>query len=282
MKIALITLFALIAFAANSLLNRAAFVEAEMGAAGFTVVRMISGAVMLALLVSLRGQRRALAAAGSWASAAALMLYAAAFSYAYLSLDAGLGALVLFGGVQITMFGGTLIAGGRPSLWRWAGSGLGLGGLALLFLPGADVGEAGPLGIGLMLLAALGWGIYSLRGASAVDPLLVTAGNFWRSVPVAVLIFVAFGLGEDLSGFGVLLAVLSGALASGCGYAIWYAVLPKLDATLAAVAQLCVPIIAMAGGIVLLGEALTLTFVLASALIIGGILVAILGPKAAI
>ncbi|MEO0915253.1 MAG: EamA family transporter, partial [Pseudomonadota bacterium] len=172
MRLLLLAALALVAFAANSLLNRAAFTEAEMGAAGFTAIRMASGAAMLALLVGLRGQGRALAGAGSWASAGALLLYAVAFSYAYLSLDAGLGALILFGGVQITMFGGALIAGQKPSVWRWVGSALGLAGLALLFLPGADVGAAGPSGIGLMLLAALGWGIYSLRGAAAADPLL--------------------------------------------------------------------------------------------------------------
>ncbi len=277
MRILFLTCLALIAFAANSLLNRAAFVEAEMGPAAFTAIRIVSGAVMLGVLISLRGNRRALIGAGSWVSAGALLLYAVAFSFAYLTLDAGLGALILFGGVQITMFGGTLLGGGRPSLWRWIGSALGLAGLAVMFLPGSSAPD--PLGVVLMLAAAFGWGIYSLRGQKVGDPLIVTAGNFLRAVPVALLIWLGFGADAGISVSGGMLAIASGAFASGCGYAIWYSVLPRLDTTLAAIAQLSVPLIAMGGGMVFLGETLTVTFFVASALILGGILLAVFGPE---
>ncbi len=275
MRLFLITLTALVAFAANSLLNRAALAEAAMDPAAFTGLRILSGAVVLAVLVAMQGKLRGLLAAGGPVSSGALMLYAVAFSFAYLTLDAGLGALILFGGVQITMFTGGILRGERPPARRWIGSALGLLGLGVLFVPGASAPD--PLGVVLMLVAAFGWGIYSLRGQSSTDPLLTTAGNFVWALPIALILWPVLAVGGSLTPTGIALAFASGALASGLGYAVWYAVLPRLDATLAAIAQLSVPLIALTGGILFLGEAITTTFVAASVLIIGGILFAILG-----
>lgn len=280
MRLTLVTLLTLIAFAANSVLNRAALAETGMDPGVFTAVRLVSGAVMLAGLVALRGGAPRWRELGSWPSAAALLVYAAAFSYAYIWLGAGVGALVLFGGVQITMFAGALARGQSPGPWRWAGSALGLTGLAVLVLPGASVPPVG--GTGLMLVAAVAWGIYSLRGQGSVSALHDTCGNFLRAAPVAVVFVGPAIVGfapAGISGAGLALAMASGALASGVGYAMWYSVLPGLHPSTAATAQLSVPIIAMAGGIVLLGEALTMPFIIASILILGGIALAIYGPK---
>lgn len=270
------TLVALIAFAANSILNRAALAEAGMDPGLFTTIRLLSGAVVLAALVQIRNPGRGLIAAGSLASAAALFTYAVFFSYAYVALDAGVGALILFGGVQITMFAGGILVGQRPTAWRWAGSAMGLAGLGILFLPGAAVPEA--LRAVMMLVAAVAWGIYSLRGAGARDPLRVTAANFILASPAGLAVLLLWD-GSAPSAAGVALAVGSGAIASGMGYAIWYSVLPRLDSSLAAITQLTVPIIALAGGITFLGEAATLSFALAAALILGGVALAIYGHR---
>lgn len=276
MPLLLTTFAALVAFAANSILNRAALAEAGMDPALFTTIRLLSGALVLALLVQLRSPGTAPLRAGSVVSAAALFVYAIFFSYAYVALDAGVGALILFGGVQITMFAGALMAGNRPSAWRWAGSAMGLAGLGVLFLPGAAVPD--PLRAVMMLMAAVAWGIYSLRGAEVRDPLAVTAANFVLAVPAGLAVLLLWdGSAPGLA--GVALAVGSGAIASGMGYAIWYSVLPRLDPSLAAIAQLTVPLIALAGGIAFLGERATPGFVLAAALILGGVALAVHGPK---
>ncbi len=276
MPLFLTTLVALIAFAANSILNRAALAEAGMDPGLFTTIRLLSGALVLAALVQLRSPGTGPVKAGSIASAAALFIYAIFFSYAYVALDAGVGALILFGGVQITMFAGSILAGNRPSAWRWAGSVMGLAGLGVLFLPGAVVPE--PLRAMMMLVAAVAWGIYSLRGAGTRDPLAVTAANFVLAAPAGLAVLLLWD-GSAPSLAGVALAVGSGAVASGMGYAIWYSVLPRLDASLAAIAQLTVPLIALGGGIAFLGEGVTLTFALAAALILGGVALAVYGPR---
>jgi len=276
MRILVLTVAALVAFAANSILNRAALAGQGMDPAVFTAIRLLSGAVVLTALASSRIGARSVLRAGSAVSAGALLVYAVFFSFAYVTLNAGLGALLLFGGVQITMFAGAVLAGQRPGAFRWAGSALGLAGLAVLFLPGADAPDAA--GSAMMLLAAAGWGVYSLRGARAGDPLATTAGNFLVAAPVALILLPLTGdLAAAVTGPGVVLAVASGAVASGLGYAIWYAALPALDASLAAVAQLTVPLIALAGGIVLLDEAATLSFAIAAILILGGVALAVLG-----
>lgn len=266
-RLATLTLFALLAFAGNSLLCRAALRHTPIDAASFTTIRMFSGAVTLWVLVQLT--RRDATGRGSWPSALALFAYAAAFSFAYVSLPAGTGALLLFGSVQTGMIGWGLYKGERFSSLQWAGLALAITGLVGLLLPGLS---APPLGAAaLMIIAGLAWAVYSLRGKGAGDPLRVTAGNFVRTVPVALLMSLLFMGRAQVDTVGALYAVASGAITSGIGYAIWYTALPHLKATSAATLQLSVPVIAAVGGILWLGEAPTLRLLLASLAILGGI-----------
>ena len=266
-RIIAVTSLAMIAFASNSLLCRVALEHTGIGAASFTTIRLISGAAMLWLVVRLRGGTSA--GGGSWPSAWALFAYAAGFSFAYVSLPAATGALLLFGAVQATMIGYGVWAGERLLGWQIVGLAIALGGLVGLLLPGVS---APPLfGSVLMLGAGVAWGVYSLRGKGAGDPLKVTAGNFLRTVPLAAVLGI-FGLNAaslDIAGLGY--AVASGALASGLGYAIWYTALPALTSTHAATVQLSVPVIAALGGVLILDEPLTLRLALASMAILGGI-----------
>ncbi len=271
MRLFLLCLLVLIAFAANSVLNRAALALDQISPAAFAGIRLISGAAMLGALVWFRS--RTWGGTLHWPGATALLVYAVGFSFAYISLDTGTGALILFGGVQVTMFAGALLAGERPGPFRWGGAGLGLLGLAVLFLPGATAPSA--LGAILMLAAAIGWGIYSLIGKSVADPLAATSANFLWAAPVAALIWALVPTEVSMTPSGFWLAVTSGAITSGLGYAVWYAVLPRIDATLAAVGQLSVPILALLGGIVFLAEPMTWRFVIAAALVISGVLLAV-------
>lgn len=268
LRLGLLVALVMTAFAANSVLNRLALAGGEAGPAAFAAVRLLTGAAALAILLRLRGRALPLAAGGRWKGAGALALYVLGFSFAYVTLDAGVGALILFGGVQITMFAGALITGERPSPQRWAGAIVAILGLVWLLWPaGAAVPHAG--GAVLMAAAALGWGVYSLIGRGATDPLAETAANFVWAAPLGVLVWVA--IGDGMAPAGLMLAALSGVVTSGLGYALWYAVLPRLDASTAALSQLTVPVIALMGGVLLLGEAVTLRLVLASALVIGGV-----------
>ena len=266
-RVFILTLMAMTAFAGNSLLCRLALKHTSIDAASFTSVRIVSGAITLWLVVNLRGGVRQ--SAGSWASALALFVYAAAFSFAYLSLSAGTGALLLFGAVQATMISRGLRTGERLRIRQLVGLAFALGGLVALLLPGLS---APPLrGSILMLSAGLAWGIYSLRGKSAGDPATTTAGNFLRAVPLAALLSIALLPWVRLDQAGIVYAVLSGAIASGLGYAIWYTALPGLKATSAATVQLSVPILAAAGGVLFLGESITLRLLVASVAVLGGI-----------
>ncbi len=263
-----LTALTMVAFAANSVLARLALATTETGAASFTAIRLGAGAVVLAVLA-----RQRLAGAGSWASGAALFAYAAAFSLAYLSLSTGTGALLLFGAVQITMIGWGLARGERFGAVQSAGLVLATGGLVVLVAPGVT---APPLGAALLMAASgVAWGIYSLRGRGAVDPIALTAGNFWRAALMGGALLLAAWLwpGADLStdARGVMLALASGGLTSGLGYALWYRVLPSLRASSAATVQLSVPVIAALGGLALVGEALTLRLAVASVITLGGI-----------
>ena len=274
-RIVVLTLLALLAFAGNSLLCRAALSRTGIDAASFTAVRLLSGALMLWVLVALRGKARA--GKGSWLSALALFAYAAGFSFAYLQLSAAAGALILFGAVQTTMIAYGLWSGERLRAAQLSGLVLAGAGLVGLLLPGLS---APPLtGALLMLGAGSAWGMYSVRGKGAGDPLEVTAGNFLRSVPMALGLGVLLLRGAAFDPAGVWYAFLSGALTSGVGYAIWYAALPSLRSTTAAAVQLSVPVIAGLGGAVFLDEPVTLRLLAASVAIIGGIALVVLAGK---
>jgi len=271
-RIIALTSLAMIAFAGNSLLCRAALKHTSIDAASFTTIRLISGAVMLWLLV--RTSRRTRSGGGNWLSALALFVYAAGFSFAYVSLPAATGALLLFGAVQATMIGHGIWTGERLMRLQIVGLILAFGGLVGLLLPGLS---APPLyGSILMLGAGVAWGVYSLRGKGAGDPTSVTAGNFLRAAPISAALSVLMFSGTSLDSAGFWYAVSSGALASGIGYAIWYTALPALKSTNAATVQLSVPVIAALGGIVFLGEPITLRLSLASIAILGGIALVIL------
>lgn len=262
-----LTSLAMIAFAGNSLLCRAALKHTGIDAASFTTFRLFSGAVMLWLVSQMR--RGTNIVGGNWLSAFALFGYAAGFSFAYVSLPAATGALLLFGAVQATMIGRGVWAGERLTGLQLVGLMLACAGLVGLLLPGLS---APPLyGSTLMLGAGAAWGVYSLRGKGSGDPTKVTAGNFLRAVLIAAALSVLMLKHISLDETGLFCAVLSGALASGIGYAIWYTALPALKATNAATVQLSVPVIAALGGFVFLGEPMTLRLVLASAAILGGI-----------
>ena len=276
-RIIALTSLAMIAFAGNSLLCRAALRDTGIDAASFTAIRLASGAVMLWLAVRVRGGSPP--GAGNWPSALALFTYAAGFSFAYLSLPAATGALLLFGAVQATMIGHGLWTGERLRGGQWVGLLLAVVGLVGLLLPGLS---APPLqGAALMLAAGVAWGVYSIRGKRAGDATRVTAGNFLRAVPIAAGLSLLMANASALDAAGFAYAVASGALASGIGYAIWYTVLPTLTATKAATVQLSVPVIAALGGIVLLGEHLSLRLVLAAIAVLGGIALVILEKRPA-
>ena len=268
LRLFLVTALAMTAFAANSVLARLAMATGEAGPWTFTLIRIVSGAIVLGLIASpVRAIR-----SGSWASGAALFVYAAAFSIAYLTLATGTGALILFALVQMTMIGWALVSGERLSAPRWAGFMLAIAGLVWLLLPGL---EAPPLeGAALMAASGVAWGIYSLRGRGQGQPTAQTAGNFLRaSVIVLALSLPAFMLaGEAMPSWaGIGYALASGAITSGLGYVIWYAALRELTASLAGIAQLSVPAIAAAGGMVFLAEPLTIRFAVATALILCGV-----------
>jgi len=267
-----LTSLAMIAFASNSLLCRVALEHTRIDAASFTTIRLVSGAMMLWLVARIgsgTGSGR-----GNGLSAVALFAYAAGFSYAYISLPAATGALLLFGAVQATMIGYGLWSGERLLKLQFAGLLLAFAGLVVLLLPGLS---APPLtGSLLMLGAGIAWGIYSLRGKGAGDPARVTAGNFLRAVPIAAALSLFMLNRASLDTTCVWYAVSSGALASGLGYAVWYTALPALKATHAATVQLSVPVIAAVGGIVFLGEPVTLRLALAAVAILGGIALVIL------
>ena len=266
-RTALLTVFAMLAFASNSLLCRVALRDTTIDAATFTSIRLASGALLLAILLRARGRRPM--AAGSWPMAAMLAAYAVCFSFAYRDLSAATGALLLFGAVQLTMTGYGLFSGERLRGLRLVGVLVAVAGLVWLLLPGLSAPP--PFAAGLMLAAGLAWGVYSLLGRSAGDPTAATGGNFLRAVPFAAAISLAAAPQASSDPLGLFYAVVSGAVTSGLGYVLWYAALPALSATSAATIQLCVPAIAALGGVVLLAEPITARLLLASMAILGGI-----------
>lgn len=274
MRLFFLTALTMTAFAANSVLNRMAVGHYGMPPESFAIVRTLSGAVVLWALVVLRGGRLPLA---DWTDrligAGALSIYLVGFSLAYGRLDAGIGALILFGGVQLTMFGGALIGGEAIPVRRWIGAGVSLAGLAYLVWPRGAADYPAPQ-IAFMAAAAFGWGIYSLKGRGAKDPLALTAANFVVAVPIVALLLLRAPFETPAS--GTIFAILSGAVTSGLGYALWYAILPSLGATRAAVAQLSAPVIAALGGALFLAEPVGAKLIIASGLVLGGIAVSLM------
>ena len=269
--IVIVTVATMIAFASNSILCRLALGAASIDPIGFTAIRLGSGALTLLAVARLAGRRRTADNRGSWGSGLALFVYAIAFSLAYVRIGAGIGALILFGAVQLTMIARGLARGERPGLLAWVGLAIATSGLVYLVSPGLTAPE--PVGSALMALAGIAWGIYSLRGRGASDPVVSTTDNFLRSVPMALAatILAASAGRIDLTPGGVALAIASGALASGLGYVLWYVALRGLTATQAATVQLTVPVIAAAGGVLLLSEPATMRLVVAALLVLGGV-----------
>jgi drug/metabolite transporter (DMT)-like permease len=268
-RLFILTLLAMIAFASNSLLCRLALKQTAIDAASFTLIRIASGAVVLWLILRMRQGVDRASLQGNWLSAFALFAYAGAFSFAYITLSAATGALLLFGAVQATMILWGLHKGEPFHLRQLCGFVIALAGLVALLLPGLSAPPLG--GAMLMLGAGVAWGIYSLRGRGTSDAISATAGNFLRAVPFAVVLINTFIPGIRADAAGITYALLSGAIASGLGYVIWYSALPSLKAASAATVQLSVPVLTAAGGILLLGESLTVRFILASIAVLGGI-----------
>jgi len=281
MRIALLTALTMLAFAANSILNRMALVGGDIDAIGFVLVRVLSGAGMLVLLVVIQRRGLPLFRPERIVGALSLCLYLLGFSIAYLRLDAGLGALILFGCVQITMFAGAILGGEPVPPARWFGAGVAMVGLGWLVWPAGEVAVP-VLGSVFMALAGVGWGVYSLAGRRAGDPLAATAANFLWAVPVCLIIPLVLPVQMDpveVTTKGIVLACLSGAVTSGLGYALWYSLLPQLRATVAGLVQLSAPVIAIFGGVVLLGEGVSLRLVLAAGIVLGGIAIGVLAPQ---
>ena len=282
-RLTALTLFAMLCFAGNSVLCRLAFQRTGIDAASFTAIRLVSGALMLVLLVWLRrtpqtAGKGGARLGGNWLSALALMVYAAGFSFAYVSLSTGTGALLLFGAVQATMIAAGLRAGERFRPGQILGLLIALAGLVIFLLPGLS---APPLGGALLMMAAgIAWGVYSLRGRGVANPTGETAGNFVRAAPMAIALAIVLLARQHLNGMGVLFAVLSGALASGIGYTAWYGALRGLTALRAASVQLSVPVLAAIAGTLFLHEPLTARLVLASVTMLGGIALVLFNKRA--
>jgi len=267
-----LTVAAMIAFAGNSLLARLALADGAIDAAGFTGLRLLSGALVLAfILLKARTDTpvRWRTLEGSWASALALFVYALAFSLAYLKLGAAVGALILFAAVQASMIGWGLIRGERPGTRETLGLVVAAGAFVWWLVPGLT--RPDPLGTALMIVSGIAWGVYSLRGRGAADATRATAGNFIRTVPLALPLVALSLFQAGIGGAGFLIAIVSGAVTSGLGYVLWYRALKGLTALSAAIVQLSVPIIAALGGVLFLSEDLGLRFVIAAGLVLGGI-----------
>ena len=263
----------MLAFAGNSIICRMALSEGAIDAASFSNIRLLSGALALLVILAVSSGGTNLKQGGSWLSAFALFLYALAFSYAYIDLGAGTGALILFGLVQATMIIAALIAGDRPTGIEVVGWLCASAGLTYLVLPGVEAPST--VGTILMAISGIAWGIYSIRGRNESDPLTSTASNFLRSVAFIPFVLAATFKSIQITGNGALLAVLSGAITSGIGYVIWYAALKHMKTIQAALVQLSVPAIAALGGVILLDEALSRRLVLSAGMILGGITIAL-------
>ena len=276
MRTLFLTGLAMLAFAGNSILCRLALRDGAIDPATFSTARIIAGAMMLAVVARFTASGRR-GGGVSWLSAVILFVYAVPFALAYVSLSTGTGALILFGSVQLTMMFAAVWMGERPHTLQWTGLGLALAGLIYLVLPGLEAPP--PAAAGLMAVAGCAWGFYSLRGRGVSNPLLQTAANFARAVPLAIGANLLALAGAHASPRGVALAAVSGAVTSGLGYVVWYAALSGLTATRAAVVQLGVPLLTGLAGIVFLSEAVPTRLVTATPLVLGGIALAVLGRE---
>jgi drug/metabolite transporter (DMT)-like permease len=276
-QVAVTASLAMIAFASNSIICRLALGDGTIDAGSFSIIRLLSGAAMLWVLSVIRKGKTKTDHSGSWISASMLFLYAFAFSFAYIELNAGTGTLILFGAVQLTMLLTGIVTGERPHPLQWLGLMFALGGMIYLVSPGLEAPSV--KSSGLMAIAGIAWGIYSLRGRGNSNPAAVTTDNFIRSIPF-VLITVVFVLPQlHITITGAMWAVISGAVTSGIGYVIWYAALRGLTATRAAIVQLSVPVLAAIGGVLLLSEVITPRLLISAILTLGGISLAIIGRE---
>jgi drug/metabolite transporter (DMT)-like permease len=277
MRLFLLTTLTMVAFAANSVLNRMALADGAIGPLAFALIRLSSGAALLLVLIWWTQRPVKIPLKRRMGGAGSLALYMIGFSLAYLSLDAGVGALILFGGVQITMFLGAVLMGEAITPRRYVGALLSFAGLVYLLWPSGNAIQIDGLGAALMAAAAIGWGLYSLLGRQARDALAETGMNFLWASPICALVFLIWP--EGATAYGIALAVLSGVVTSGLGYALWYSILPALGASRAAVAQLTVPIIAVLGGVALLGEGLSVKLALATCVVLGGVALSLSGQS---
>jgi len=275
LQISLLTAFALIAFAANSVLCRLALGSGTIDAASFTGIRLFSGAIALFIILSIKSSNKGLSSKGSWAASFALFLYAITFSYAYLLVDTGTGALILFGSVQISMILMSLISGTRLHLSEWSGVIIAFSGFVYLIVPSITTPSIN--GFILMTISGISWGVYTLMGRSSKNPLMDTTFNFLRTIPLVVLLALYAMQNIHFSSEGVILALLSGGITSGVGYTVWYIVLRDLSSTQAAVIQLSVPVIAAIGGVVFVAEVITSRLIISTAVVLSGILMVLLG-----
>ena len=279
------TTLALIAFAANSVLCRLALGENNIDAASFTIIRLLSGAITLWILINLKNlfnkdNNNQKEPKGSWYGSLMLFIYAITFSFAYITLDTATGALILFGSVQITMILVNTFKGNKLHIFEWLGVALAFIGFVYLMLPGINTPSV--FGFLLMTLSGIAWGFYTLNGRGSLNPLMDTAHNFIKTIPFVIILGVIQILlmeNSHLSETGIILAILSGAIASGVGYSIWYSVLPHLSVVLSAVLQLLVPVIAAVGGVLLVNEMVTQRLVLSGVMILSGILLVIMAKQ---
>ncbi|PCI46414.1 MAG: EamA family transporter [Alphaproteobacteria bacterium] len=275
LKTVFYTSFALLAFAGNSVLCRLALGENTIDAASFTIIRLLSGIITLLIILKLTRNNGKIVSRGSWSAAFMLFLYALTFSFAYISLDTGTGALILFGAVQITMIFISLFSGNRLHYFEWAGMAIAFSGFAYLVTPSLTTPSL--TGFFLMAVAGIAWGFYTLKGRHSQNPISDTAYNFLRTLPLVIILLAVSLPYASLSREGVLLAILSGAVASGIGYAVWYIALGGLDVSKAAVVQLLVPVIAATGGVLFAGEIISQRLILSSVMVLGGILTVVMG-----
>lgn len=268
MRLVIATALTMIAFAANSILTRMAIEGGHIDPSGFAIVRVVSGALILGMIITVRGGGLPLLRRNRIPGALSLAVYLVGFSLAYLTLDAGLGALILFGVVQITMFAHSAMRGTSPSVRQITGGAIAFLGLLIALWPGPG-GAADPGGAALMIFAGLGWAAYSIIGRNAADPLAATSANFLLCVPILLILLTGTGLRFSIT--GIALGLVCGGLTSGLGYALWYSVLPRIEAATAAVVQLSVPVIAILAGALILGELIGPIVILATLLVVGGI-----------